>query len=340
MFYLKNPENILFSPYNSTQKRKDSLKLIDDFVNKGIFKRLDLSDKEVIEKYIGDNSFADLTFSMLWAWNETYNYCIHEFENAVFLVGVGIDDTADCFFMRKSGTEINKYIRYIAEEFFIRGYSLKLENIAERDIETLKETELLAENEANLSYDRDYSDYIYRTDNFINMCGNLNKSKRSKYNNFIRNHPDVKYVRYTKELYNDAVKIFQQWSSFHECWNCRYGCEYNAFLRMIDLYDRCEKMLIGMTYENGEPLSFAIAEFINESEVSFYMQKNSQRITGLTYYLELKMLEDMPKAKSVNMGEDMGVEGLRKDKNSYHPDFMKHKFRMIIENKAKRVILK
>lgn len=331
MFYLKNPKNIPFSNYCRSAKRKDGLCLINDLVEKGVFRRLAVTDKEIIERYAEENSFADLTFSMLWAWNETYNYCIKESENSVFLTGIGIEDNVDCFLMRNDNAEIDEYVSFIADEFFRRGYDLNFENISEKDVELLKSAIASAGNEPAVTYDRDFSDYIYQTDNFLNMSGNSNKGKRSKYNNFTRNHPDVEYVRYKEELYDDAVRIFQQWCSYHKCENCIYGCEYNAFLRLTELYGSSEKMLIGMTYENGEPLSFAAAEFINNTEVSFYMQKNAQRITGLTYYLEVKMLEDMPDAKFVNMGEDMGVEGLRNDKESYHPDFMKHKYRISVK---------
>lgn len=330
--FFKNEKSTLFSSYNQTDKRKKSLALIKDIINKGVFRRIEKTDEKLISECVEEVSFADLTFSILWAWDETYNYCIREFDNVVFIIGIGIYDNIDCFFIKKKHGDIKENIKYIYDEFLSRGYNLGFENISEDKAELIKSSIMSPGITPEISYDRDFSDYIYKRDNFLNLSGNSNRGKRSKYNNFVRNHPDASYVKYTKDKYDDVLKVFNQWCSTHNCKSCIFGCEYNAFIRLLDIYKDNGKIQIGIIYEDDKPLSFAVTEFINSKEVSFYMQKNAQRISGLTYYLELKMLEDMPEAELINMGEDMGLDGLRMDKESYHPDFIRHKFKVNCKN--------
>ena len=58
----------------------------------------------------------------------------------------------------------------------------------------------------------------------------------------------------------------------------------------------------------------------------YYFQKNASKIRGLMYWLNRQMLLDWPDIKYFNLGEDMGIKGIREDKSSLRPVELKKKY--------------
>ena len=70
---------------------------------------------------------------------------------------------------------------------------------------------------------------------------------------------------------------------------------------------------------------------INADTVCYFFQKNRQRVRGLTYYLNREMALTDTDITYINLGEDMGLPGLREDKRSLHPCEQKKKYFIMVE---------
>ena len=78
-------------------------------------------------------------------------------------------------------------------------------------------------------------------------------------------------------------------------------------------------------------MSFAASEQVNPEMDCYYFQKNAMRIRGLTYWLNREMALERAHVKYINLGEDMGLPGLRMDKAGLHPCKHGAKFTVKIE---------
>lgn len=287
--------------------------------------------KDIFLPFRYENSFADTTFSMLYSWNDEFDYHIHKFDNAIVVTDTDKQNQITyMIIMNDKITDLSDIISDICDRNRKVNQPVLIEYISERDIESYTCTL----NKLNFSYrfetNEIYDDYIYTNEEFLNLSGNVNRSKRGGYNHFIKKFEGVKCCRYTNDMYSDIFYILDKWCEAHDCSRCFYGCEKNAVKRFMDIYDE-NLHYIYLAYDKDMPLSFAVCEQINSDTVSYYFQKNSVRERGLTYYLNREMALIHSDIKYINLGEDMGLIGLKNDKKNLHPCCMMKKYTLIID---------
>ncbi len=291
-----------------------------------IYNNFERSDMELFRKFRYSNNFGDTSFSLLYAWGERFDYRFCLYDDVAAFTGTDVDGETGFALVKSSpGSSIDEAFSDICEYCFEKGISPTFEYIDEHELGDYISAAEKIGRKAEYFYMDKYSDYIYDTNEFISMSGKCNKNKRGGYNYFRKYYPDVRYVHYQNDMYDDCMKIFDKWCSSYDCDKCYYGCEKRAFERFMEIYDE-EYHKIGMTYIGDKPLSFAVCEQINENTVSYYFQKNSERIRGLTYWLNRQMALEHEKIKFIDLGEDMGLEGLAADKKQLCPCTMLKKY--------------
>lgn len=289
------------------------------------------SDMDMFERFRYSNSFGDTSFSLLYAWSERFDYRFRLYDDIFAVTGKGrTGETGFSLVRSSSQAPIDTAFSDLCRYCFELGIPPTFEYIREDELTDYISAARRLGRKAQYFYQEEYSDYIYDTGDFISMSGSKNKTKRGGYNYFQRNYPDIRYVHYSPELYSDCIDIFKKWCSSYECENCFYGCERKAFERFMEIYNSGYHK-IAMAYDGDKPLSFAVCEQINENTVSYYFQKNAKRIRGLTYWLNRHMaLEHDDNTKYINLGEDMGLEGLAADKRQLHPCAVLKKYNVIV----------
>ena len=91
--------------------------------------------------------------------------------------------------------------------------------------------------------------------------------------------------------------------------------------------DYRELGLIGMLIRvRGSVVAFTMASRLSADTVDVHFEKARADINGaytaINYALARYIRENMPEIKYLNREEDMGIEGLRRAKQSYRPVFM------------------
>lgn len=249
-------------------------------------------------------------------------------EDCIVVRENGFDNRRTCILIKKKNAAPFSVVEKIAGLFDTLELELCFGYVREEDLEFYNQAaKRLGKKISAVSDDMD-DDYIYRTEDYLSLDGNKNKTKRGSLNWFERNYPGVKIVYWdgiNEKIKNDSLLIFDKWCSGHECSNCFYGCEKKAFERFCDIFDKSHHRLAVSYYQNN-PLSFAASERIGENMEIYYFQKNASKIRGLMYWLNRQMLLDWPDIKYFNLGEDMGIKGIREDKSSLRPVELKKKY--------------
>ena len=306
------------------------IRFIDRLTAENVFHLPGLSDFAEFEKYRDKITMGDLSFTSCYLWAECMHYRVRITPYAVFVLGLGADHEIGVYVLfQENARLIADDLLFLRELFAEANIPLRLECVSEHDLTLLRELPCSCE----VSYDENYSDYIYDNAGFPDLCGLRNKSKRHEYNRFARLHPDAVLVPghfRDDPVRRDCEAVFDSWCARHSCAECRFGCEKKAFGRLKDI-EMPERHLLGIVYEKGQPLSFGFGELLTENCVFFHMQKNADSIDGLSYFLHCNMAKQMhPGVQFINWGEDMGLEGIRRNKSRYHPVEWRKKYSVLI----------
>ena len=309
----------------------EQIGFIEKMTAENIFHLPDISDFAEFEKYRRKITIGDLSFTSCYLWAESMHYRIRTTPHAMFVLGLGADHEIGIYALFGENVSlIEEDILFLRQLFADAHIPLRLECVSESDVTLLRKLPFSCE----VSFDENYSDYIYDNADFSDIVGSRNKTRRHEYNRFVRLHPDAILVRghfSDAAVRSDCTAVFDKWCARHSCAECRFGCEKKAFDRLEEI-EMPNRHLLGIVYEKGQPLSFGFGELLTEDCVFFHVQKNAVAIDGLSYFLHRNMaLQIHPDVKIINWGEDMGMEGIRRNKSRYRPIEWRKKYNVLIK---------
>lgn len=174
--------------------------------------------------------------------------------------------------------------------------------------------------------DRDNHDYIVSTKNIAN--GGIARNKRRAYSHFIRELTDDVIC---KTLDPGNIRVQDDIRTVIDGWRHAKRIS-NQNEKELAAIERCLKhatdldLACHIAYSGGKPIAFIIYEILSESTALLHYGKSSYGLPGAFDYIKIELAKYL-EAKGVefmNLEQDLGIEGLRADKNSYHPtDFLK-----------------
>lgn len=177
-----------------------------------------------------------------------------------------------------------------------------------------------------LQLERDDADYLYESEALATLKGKKLHAKRNHRNRFLENYPDYQYEEITDDNMLECLELAKNWKQEKEiitpkaAWSkAEYEYEYKAIERA--LHNRERLMTKGAILRvNGKVIAFTIGSPINDNVFDIHFEKAYADIQGAYTMINCEFarrsLLDYP---YINREEDIGIEGLRKSKLSYHP---------------------
>lgn len=170
-------------------------------------------------------------------------------------------------------------------------------------------------------------DYIYRTQDLIDLKGNSYKTKRNEINQFRRVHPNHSLVPFSRAHEADARALVNTWMQNRlrtipdgpvEEFLYNLEMERKAIQRAITLYD--ELKLVGLSlFIDGKLEGFTFGERLNRDVANVLIEKTNFNIQGAAQYLFREFSKVFADCTYINVGDDLGFENLRRVKMSYRP---------------------
>ena len=170
-------------------------------------------------------------------------------------------------------------------------------------------------------------DYIYRTQDLIDLKGNSYKTKRNEINQFRRVHPNHSLVPFSRAHEADARALVNTWMQNRlrtipdgpvEEFLYNLEMERKAIQRAITLYD--ELKLEGLSlFIDGKLEGFTFGERLNRDVANVLIEKTNFNIQGAAQYLFREFSKVFADCTYINVGDDLGFENLRRVKMSYRP---------------------
>ena len=170
-------------------------------------------------------------------------------------------------------------------------------------------------------------DYIYRTEDLIELRGNAFKTKRNEINQFRRAHPNHELLPFAAEHRDAARALVNTWTENRirtlpdgsvEEFLYNLEMERKAINRTIALYD--ELGLEGLSlFIDGKLEGFTFGERLSRDVANVLIEKTNFNIQGAAQYLFREFTKVFADCTYINVGDDLGFENLRRVKMSYRP---------------------
>lgn len=177
--------------------------------------------------------------------------------------------------------------------------------------------------------DRANSDYVYLADDLIRLSGNRYHRKRNHLNQFLKKYR-FEYRPLDHELVGCFLEMQEEWCRLRECvLNPQLLTEDYAVREALNHFD-------DLGYKGGSVLvegkveAFSIGEPLNPETAVIHIEKANPEIPGLYAAINQLFCQNAWDGMTyVNREQDLGIEGLRKAKESYLPHHMVNKYTVI-----------
>ena len=185
-------------------------------------------------------------------------------------------------------------------------------------------------NSISVQPDRDNYDYVYKLSELINF----KKKHRQNLNNFLKNY-NYNYKTIGSNDISNINKIiifFENWYENSSNKDETARLEYYAFHKMLNYINQLD-IIIGAIFINDKIIGFCMATIFNEISYS-HIEKANRMYKG-SYQILIKefslYLSKQYNIKIINREDDLGLDGLRKNKLSYNPTYFIEKANILLK---------
>ena len=296
-----------------------------------VFKKVEMKDRELINRYLAQQKTrsCEMTFANIYLWSVYYkvDYAIVE----DMLIFRGSEDRV--FFDYPVGKEegvkpaIDALLEYCRE----RGQRFILGLVTPEKFARLEE---LYPGMFEISYDRDAADYVYETEKLANLSGKKYHGKKNHINKFERLYPEWKYEPINDSNVEDCFQMALAWRRLNGCEEDEEkSAEMCVTLNSLRLFKELG-LRGGLLRVNGEVVAFSIGEPVCDDTMVVHIEKAFSGVDGAYPMINREFVRhEAAEYTYVNREEDLGEEGLRRAKLSYHPVFLVEKETVTIKER-------
>ena len=288
------------------------------------FRDITIQDKDTITAYTMNSCRrnCDLSFSNLCSWRFLYhtkfaiinNFLVFKFwagDELAYMMPVGEGNLEEVL------NELIEDARREGEPFCMLGVC----SCMREDLEAIMPGQF------GFTVDRDYADYIYLRSDLATLKGKKFQSKRNHINKFRNTYPDYKYSPITKDRIQECLELEAKWCKANDCDQQEgTGNERRALIYALNHFEELG-LTGGILHVNGQIVAFTFGMPINKETFGVHVEKADTSIDGAYAMINYEFANHISEQYIyINREEDLGIEGLRKAKLSYHPETILEKY--------------
>lgn len=177
----------------------------------------------------------------------------------------------------------------------------------------------------------DYDEYLYLPENLITLTGKKYHGKRNHINNFIKLYaPDkegseCRFRSYEERDYKKVMALIAGWDEKKEFNEDSYDEMKNDEFKVIELglkmiFGGCDRCFADVIEYGDKIIAFCFGEITPSNVGIVHFEKGDINYEGVYPFINQRVAQKHFKdVRFINRQEDMGLEGLRKSKQSYYP---------------------
>ncbi len=291
------------------------------------FKKLELSDKEEVEKITGKfPPYSDFNFVSMWSWDIKGEMRI-SLLNGNLVVRFTDYITGEPFYSFLGDSKVNETAETLLESSKEEGLEPVLKLMPE-DV-----AKVLTPDKFKVKEDRDNFDYIFNVEHLSSLKGSKYETHRNQINQFSKKHVNWKAeVISFQEMHHkkDILNLYEEWLKNRggNFLDKEYKNEFLALNRLLSMEDfKRHNLVCFAVYVEEKLIGFIINEYTKDHSIihfekahidykgaySFLMQQNSKILHSFNL-------------KHLNFEQDLGVEALKFTKNKLGPSHFLKKY--------------
>lgn len=290
-----------------------------------------LDKKEYLNRFLhrGKSRNSEFSFAYLYTWRKSYDVKYAVFDDMLCILpkhyGVSRCASFPLGYENPDGSfrdtkpfieEIIKYFKSVGEEPIIHLYD---ENSMKLLVKEFPDRFIITENRNNF-------DYVYKTEDLINLSGKRYHSKKNHINKFKRLYPDWEYCKLTAKDRDECLALFDRWQDGKDLDPESIAEEREALCEFLETPDLLGCSGGGLRVD-GRLAAFSFGEQLGQDTALIHFEHISPEYDGAFPMINQQFLtNEWNNLTYVNREEDMGIPGMRKAKESYHPIFMIKKY--------------
>ncbi|MBI9091009.1 MAG: DUF2156 domain-containing protein [Desulfobacterium sp.] len=178
---------------------------------------------------------------------------------------------------------------------------------------------------------RDHWDYLYAAKELIELRGNRFHKKKNLVNQF-RKLYNYQYLAFDSTLIGRAMDMQEDWCTWRDCESSEaLAAENRVISRVLNKWTALPGIMGGAILVDGQMVAYTIGEQLSDDTLVIHFEKGDTQFKGGNQAINQMFLEHSGiDASFVNREQDLGNEGLRKAKLSYHPVGFVEKCRVLL----------
>lgn len=291
--------------------------------------KITIESRSLIEEYLRgfDYCTSGLSFTSLYMWRNINKFSWQIIGEYLCIAGIShleLEKEEPFLFppLTKTGqydpNALNETIKEAKKIFENKGYIFSIRLLPFHMLDILKTA---CPRELAYFEDRPNYDYVYRTQDLIELKGRDYHSKKNHLNYFLNNYK-YEYISLTSRMANEAMDFIREFNERKKLPEHEMELLKMEELAMVDVFDHIEAVgyLTGAIVIDGKIEALSIGGHLNRNTVTVHVEKANISYRGLYQAINNDFCKHVASSvKYINREEDMGIPGLRKAKLSYKP---------------------
>lgn len=293
------------------------------------FKPIIPEEKALYERYLfdGRERGCELSFANLCLWGKQHAAIL---DNHMVLFS---QFNQHCIYPYPVGTGEKKIVLdAIIADAWERGIPCRITSLREDDMRTLEE---LYPGKFHIHCNRNNSDYVYSIDDLADLKGRKYHRKRNHLKRFQASYPEYTVRPLDDEIYPQVKQMVEDWYETRQNGTPAddYKMEQTALVKALLLYRELEMEALVLLHDE-KVLAITLGSRLSKDTFDVHFEKASPDVDGaytaINYEFANYIRNKYPEIRFLNREEDMGLEGLRKAKESYYPHHMLEKCQAVL----------
>ncbi|MDI6853682.1 MAG: phosphatidylglycerol lysyltransferase domain-containing protein [Deltaproteobacteria bacterium] len=287
------------------------------------FKPLELADREVLHPRLWayQPEISELTFTNLFVWRGYYGLTWSKADEWLIFVS---ETDKGTWALPPVGPEPRAVISGRLLDWLAKEKQALSPGIHRADRRLAEEVG--CEPRFAVAPDRPQFDYVYRSEDLINLTGRKYHDKRNHINSFRRSYRFV-YEPLGETHLAHCFELAEKWCDLKRCEeDLNLMGEWEAVREALRNFHALN-LKGGVILINGKVEAFTLGELLNQETAVIHIEKADPDIKGLYAAINQQFCEHAwPEVPFINREQDLGEPGLRAAKESYNPHHLVEKF--------------
>ncbi len=300
-------------------------------MNELSFHKPTLDDKPWVDDVFSGTAYYGCfcTFATFFLWKDMYATEVTHFQNALLTRGRGSDGSLYYMYPMGRDYDIRACIEAMRADAAAQGQTLLIYCAEEWQCDELRTAFPGA-----FAYEatRSEFDYLYRSEHLVHLSGKKFHAKRNHISRFTRLYPDWQYENISSANLAECAAFVGRWLDQAVAQETDEEqifelCMENSAIALALRHFETLGLVGGLLRVNGNVMAVTIGEPINSRVFVTHFEKADTNFDGAYAVINQQFaMNQLASYEYINREEDMGREGLRKAKLSYHPDILLEKY--------------